>query len=91
MGTTPQLVKGGGGGRLAQVVNTGSAAQSVSIAYWDAADTTDYSSTGTLLCTITPGATTSQRNPTPLDIPFDQGLVAVASGAITGTVLTGYV
>lgn len=89
MGTAAQGIKLGGGGRLCMVTNTGGSAQTSSIAYYDAVDT---SLTGAvLLCTITPGATTSQANPTPIDIPFINGLVAVASSAITGTVLTGYV
>jgi hypothetical protein len=89
MGTTAQPIKIGGG-RVCQITNTGSAAQSVTLSIYDSATIVSPGTNGTLLFTITPGSTTSQRNPTVLDIPFDKGLVVVASGAITGTVLVQY-
>jgi len=90
MGTTPQLVKGYGGGRICQITNTGSSAQTVTLSFYDSPTTTSPSTNGILLFTITPGATTSQPNPTVLDIPFNMGLVVVASAPISGTVLVQY-
>jgi hypothetical protein len=91
MGTAPQPIKLGTGGRLCKITNTGLAAQAVNIACYDSNTITTPGTNGTLLCTIVPGATASQTNPTVIDIPFDAGLVIVASGAVTGTVLIQYV
>jgi hypothetical protein len=88
-GTNVQLIKNGGG-RLAKVTNTGLAAQTANISYYDSPTIVNPATNGTLLFTVVPGATASQQNPTPIDIPFTFGLVAVASAAITGTVLTQY-
>ena len=91
MGTAAQAIKLGAGGRLCKITNTGLAAQTVNLACYDCNTITTPATNGILLCTIVPGASSSQPNPTIIDIPFDAGLVIVASGAVTGTVLIQYV
>lgn len=89
LGTTPTLVKWGAG-RIAQITNTIATAQSGTITLYDYADATNYAS-GQKLFTITPGASSTQPNPTPLDITFDFGLVIVCSVAVSADVLIQFV
>lgn len=81
MTTTAQLIKRGGG-RLCQATSvTGASVGTVT--YYDTPDTV---ANGVKLFTVTPGAV-----PVSIDIPFDDGLLVVASASVTGDILSGYV
>ena len=80
-GTNPLLVKGIGT-RLCAITNTQATAQSVTISLYDCNTTTSPATNGVLIQTIA----TLQPGTTFIDFPVVNGIVVVASAAITGTV-----
>lgn len=91
MGTTPQLIKSGRG-QIGVVFNNQNAAQTSSVTIYDAGatDSGTLAASNKILDAAVLQAQSAAAGRQQLDIPFANGLVIVASAAITGIIWVSY-
>lgn len=86
MGTTAQLIKGGGG-RACRIHNVGGGAASITLYDANSQDSTTLSTATQLFTGTVPTAVT----PTDIQIPFVNGLVVKAGSAVANNIIITFI